>query len=304
MATALDETDQAAPASHDGPPPQKDLIRRMRRNDAVLSFLQAASTVVLVLVLALTGVWLANRVWGSPIEPKGIEIIEMSGEEGKSGDDPFLGDDALESELPPIDEVLEQDLNTEMVEDIAAVLQETSFADQSKALAGVGGSAGGEGDSGTGAGAGGIPPHMRWSVRYGEGDTLKSYGRQLDFFGIQLGVLKGTDQLTYVEGLSSDNPKVRKGSGAGEGRLYFVWRDKGRRRADVDLLKKAGVQGSTADTIVHFYPDELEAQLKALELAHKGLPVQKIRQTTFQVEPDGNGFRFVVVSQAEVGDDE
>src|SRR5439155_7628669 len=75
---------------------------------------------------------------------------------------------------------------------------------------------------GFGPGDGGVPREQRWSIVYNPGQTEAEYARQLDELGVELAVISGPDQLTYVSHFSSPAPTKRIGSGRGDGRLYFL----------------------------------------------------------------------------------
>ena len=113
----------------------------------------------------------------------------------------------------------------------------------------------------------------------------------------RLALLPG-GKLTYLSNLSADKPQLRTAdSGAGEDRLYFTWQGGGRRMADIELFKKAGVDVGTAP-IFHFYPQQAEEQLARLEVDYRKRSTRDIRRTYYSVEPRGPSFQFVVTRQA------
>jgi len=151
---------------------------------------------------------------------------------------------------------------------------------------------------GSGPGEGGFPRHQRWYVRFAERGTLDSYARQLDFFGIELAVLSGGNEIVYLSKVSGDKPQIRRAnSGKGENRLFFTWQGGNRRKADLQLFEKAGVSVA-GGTIMHFYPAEAENQLARKELEYRNRPVGQIRRTYFAVRDNGRGYEFEVTKQS------
>jgi hypothetical protein len=146
-----------------------------------------------------------------------------------------------------------------------------------------------------------IPRFERWEIRY-NATGLDAYAQQLDFFGIELGVVGGgRRQIDYARQFRGGRPLVRQAAGDTEKRLYMTWTSGALRRFDQQLLQAAGID--TANRIVvQFYPPEVENQLAAQELAHaqaNGMPsVRDIRRTVFGVRRQGAGFEYYVISQA------
>src|SRR5262249_44429191 len=121
------------------------------------------------------------------------------------------------------------------------------------------------------------------------------YARQLDALQVELGIVQGKN-MAYASKFSSAQPQVRTGSGAGDGRLYFLWQGRGRKTSDVALLKKAGLTVGDAD-IFQFYPDWVETRLAELEVRYKGRQPAEIRVTRFSVVPRGNSYDFSILAQ-------
>ncbi|MFO1019645.1 MAG: hypothetical protein U0903_02920 [Planctomycetales bacterium] len=150
---------------------------------------------------------------------------------------------------------------------------------------------------GTGKG-GGYPREERWFVGFSDTVTVKEYARQLDFFQIELGALMPDGKIYYVSNLSDPNPQKREAtSGKDEKRLYFTWRGGGRRLADLELLRKAGLNPDEA-VVMQFYDPNTENMLAQLELDYQNQKANTIRRTYFAIEPDTKGgYRFVVTKQ-------
>jgi hypothetical protein len=149
---------------------------------------------------------------------------------------------------------------------------------------------------GLGPGDGGVSVEQRWSIVYNPGQTLEEYGRQLDTFGVELAVVSGQNQLTYVSHFSDPVPTKRYGSGQGDSRLYFLWQGRGRKASDVALLKKAGIEVGEA-AVFQFYPKAVEQKLAQLEVRYRGWQPSEIRVTRFNVVPRGDSYDFTVLAQ-------
>lgn len=284
-------------------------LRKIRRRvfgfERVVSFLLACSLLAGIAVLWFGIAWLANYLAPQAATINKVNLVDIltGEEEGMAGDSPELGENAIiPSELPMRAEGLEFD-DSEVVEVLSSVLDSLSedqvdLSDPSERSGesggGRGGEAGGEGREGTGSGAGGVPSYARWDIRY-PSQNLDEYAAMLDFFGIELGVVRPGQSVTYVSGLSGAKPILRQGGGE-ENRLNFRWQDAPRRRADVDLLKRKGVPTEGA-ILVQFFPAELEQKLLEIELRQANRPVRDIQKTRFGIRPAGSGFEFYVVEQ-------
>lgn len=146
-----------------------------------------------------------------------------------------------------------------------------------------------------GDGRPGIPPQLRWEISFADGQTLDIYARQLDAFGIELGVL-GVGQVTYAKNLSKPRPDVYTGPTAADKRLYMMWRVGRLREADRDLVQKAGINPA-GKQVLQFYPDPTEQALLRAEKDFKGRDAGTIRKTRFGVRPAGKTYEFYVIEQ-------
>jgi hypothetical protein len=149
---------------------------------------------------------------------------------------------------------------------------------------------------GFGPGDGGVPREQRWSIVYNPGQTLDEYARQLDALGVELAVVAGKDQLSFVSQFSNPMPSKRFGSGRGDDRLYFLWQGLGRKATDLALLQKAGIDAGSSP-VFQFYPKNVENRLAQLEVRYRGRQPSEIRVTRFSVVPEGNGYGFTVLAQ-------
>lgn len=288
------------------------LAERVARYDRATSLL-----IALVMLVAIIVLWLAAALWSSfgrgaraaAVEVKLLDVAEWGdGEEGVSGNEPELGEGLLTAQDPVMaDEVT--DANVAEDADLAATVVSAVENDEMASFdepdlrggsPGIGrrGRPGGTGKKGSGDGGSTVPRALRWVINYTQAQTLESYARLLDYFGIEIGVMRGGERMTYVTGFSKPTPTTRKGS-AGEDRLYFTWKDAARRRADAQLLQKAQVLTDNA-VLVQFFPAPLEETLAQLEKAFKGKDAKQIRQTRFGVRRAGDGYEFYVIDQTLV----
>lgn len=141
-----------------------------------------------------------------------------------------------------------------------------------------------------------VPPWQRWRIVYSAVD-LDSYARQLDFFGIELGVVGGP-AVDYLSLVSSPSPHVRSAPSADERRLYLTWKHGSLQETDKQLLRRAGI---TVDgrIVAQFLPPSLEKSLLKLELDYSrgSVSASRIRQTVFEVRATSDGFEFEVQEQ-------
>jgi hypothetical protein len=139
--------------------------------------------------------------------------------------------------------------------------------------------------------------HQRWEIRLPPDVTLESYARQLDFFDIELGVIGGTDKVTYLSQLTDHDPKQRSAPAGGEGRLYLTWQRGGLAEADRKLAARAKVD-TKGKVIAMFCPPRVEKELAELERAEaKKKNIASIRKTAFAIRTEGQGFKIYVVEQ-------
>lgn len=276
----------AAPQSHYHPYQLK-----VSRYERVSSMLLALVILLGLVVFVLLVIWLTNRFSFSQAAVP-LELVELG-----SGDGPVGGGMEL---AEPIDEEieLEQPALQERLAVIAeAVALKTAELDDPawRSQGGVGAGGGpGSGTGGTGSGSG---VRRQWEVRFIKGNTLDSYARQLDFFGIELGVLMPDNKLICALNLSKRKPDTRTVGADQEKRYYLTWRSGELQQADRDLLARAGIQ-SAGRIILKFLPPELEAKLAGMEKTRAGRHAERVRRTRFEVRPNGaGGYLFFIVDQ-------
>jgi len=246
-----------------------------------------------VIVLALLIIWLTNQIFLSQAAVP-VLVTELG-----DGDSALGGGSDLET--PPEELGLESDLETPMVAEMltaiasavgtkAAILDDPRFTGMSQS--------GGHGDGRLGGGPGtGTGISRQWEVRFAEGNTLDSYAKQLDYFGIELGVLMPGNKVIYAYHLSRSRPETRTGPADAERRYYLTWRGGDLQQADRDLLGRTGTP-TKGRLILKFLPPEVEARLLALERARAGTEADNVRKTVFGVRAEGSGYVFFVLQQS------
>lgn len=139
-------------------------------------------------------------------------------------------------------------------------------------------------------------PRDRWEIRLLEGHTLDTYARQLDFFGIELGVLLPDGKILYVFNLSQAKPDTRVGDVGDEKRCYLTWQAGRLREADLELLARAGVD-STGRVVLKFVPPAVERKLAELEQAEAGSALDRVERTCFGIRAAESGYEFFIYEQ-------
>lgn len=289
------------------PPP----VLKTTRYESVSSFM-IAMTGILFLIVVILWFSVQSRYEAPPPQTFPVEIVDVPGGGSPQGDVdapemdaeveipdvPVVGD-----EVGPAEGLPDQTDVREMLDDVlqtsdAAVGQAEQQVQLELPRAGVvdGGKRTGRLPLGEGPGrGGGVKRELRWYIRYTDNAGLDEYARQLDFFGIELGVVIG-DELIYLSKLSAPQPVVRRvKSGDNESRLYFTWRGGQRRTADIQLFAKAGI--TVGDGILmQFVPPAREQELARLELGTTTRDIKQVRRTYFAVKPRerGGGYEFQI----------
>jgi hypothetical protein len=282
-------------------------VLRVTRYEQVSAFLVSIVAGLVFAVAFLGLAWYSTRV-PRPKEPVAVELVELTGgsEEGAVGEtlrvdspleaNPEAGSPETASDEPEVREALDDVLQ---LTDAAVTHTTRQFDMGIRNPPGQPGSAEGTGrrplGSGPGSG-GGFPREQRWMVRFGDQASLDEYARQLDFFGIEFGAAVD-GKLVYVSKFSSPRPVTRTAAGgADEKRLYMTWRGGGRKQADLQLFRKAGIDVGNA-VIFHFYPKQTEDKLARLELDYRKRKANDIRRTFFAVKNAAPGYEFTVAHQ-------
>jgi hypothetical protein len=282
-------------------------VMRVTQYDQVSSGMIAAVGGLAGLTILLIMIWLTNRLPADP-ELVPFELVEMPGgfEDGEPDETMDLESPEEEIPDPSIAETSEEQSEiTEMLETVVELSENASqqvemvIASEASNTSGKIGSASGTGKRplGMGPGKGGFPRDQRWFIRFDD-SSVEVYAKQLDFFKIELGALFKDGRLVMLTNLSAARPKKRVlNTGKGENRLYMTWRGGSRKKADVDIFKKAGENAEGA-MLMHFYHPETEEMLAKTETSYRNKKATEIRRTYFSVRKDGSGYKFVVTSQS------
>jgi hypothetical protein len=271
---------------------------KVSRYDRAASMLLALLILLGAVVLTLLIIWLTNQIFLSQAAVP-VEMVELG-----TGDSPLAG--GMQLEGPPREQVgLDTDLSEPSLEETLAVvadavgrravlLDDPALGEQT--TSGRGGGSQGDGRL-RGSGRGGSGTARHWELRFAKGNTLETYARQLDFFGIELGVLMPENRVLYAYNLSKAKPDQRTGPADEEKRYYLTWRSGQLQQADRELLDRAGVD-SQGRIILKFLPPQIEARLASLEKAYAGSEAHEVRKTRFGIRAEGNGYAFFVLDQS------
>ncbi len=278
---------------------RKEYRLQVSSSDRAAGLLLALLILLGTVVLILLAIWLTNQVFLSQAAVP-VELMEIGDGDGSLGSGMELAGPTDEEigEETDLEEPAVQDTLAAVADAVgaqAALLDDPALTDE--IASGRGGGSRGDGRiAGTGSGSGtGTSRH--WEVRFIEGNTLQAYGRQLDFFGIELAVLLPQNQVAYALNLSSPQPTVRNGPADQENRYYLTWRGGELQQADRELLTRAGIQ-STGRIILKFLPPALEAQLAAMEKARADAIGETARRTQFGIRARGDEFEFYIMNQS------
>ncbi|MFO0957236.1 MAG: hypothetical protein U0800_07175 [Isosphaeraceae bacterium] len=292
------------------------------RYDRVTSMMMAAVIGMACIVSLLWLVLLTNRAHNNKITAD-IQIVEVvggpggggipDGAAGETGDagpaDASVAEAASNGDVEPSDfqEPSFQQVASATL-DMTAPVNDADSTDASEigtpasgsltaatSRSRVGLSSGRPGMGNGGYGDGGVRREQRWSVVYNPGQTLDEYARQLDAFGVEIGVIQN-NAMRYVSKFSGGSPASRFGQHSSDNRLFFVWQSNTRKGSDVELLRRAGVEVGESP-IFHFYPKPVEERLAQYEARYKGRQPIEIRATRFSVVSKGGTYDFAVLSQ-------
>ena len=249
--------------------------------DQTAGMLLALLIVIGLLVTIMVAIWLSSQVFTSQ------KAVPVTMEEIGSDEDPWGPGDDIEPPAPQETDIEEEEIE-EVIEAVSdAVATRTAMLERR-----ISGDGKGRGGGGTGHGRKGKP--RRWEVQFLKGNTLDTYAKQLDFFGIELGVLLPDNRVEYAYNLVRTRPTRRVGPADQDKRYYRTWRSGDLQEADRQLLARAGIQAGRR-LILKFLPRQTEEQLYTMEQAKA--EGRSVAATRFGVEPDGKGYRFTIIRQ-------
>ena len=143
-----------------------------------------------------------------------------------------------------------------------------------------------------------IPDYQRWKIVY-EVDNIGTYKRQLDFFGIQIGVIasqKDVEDVWIVSNVSSSVDVKKTDRKGQQGILYFAHEKPRMLKWDQQIAKGVGVSVD-GNLMVQFYPPSTRTLITTVEaeyLASVGKELKDVLKTNIAVEESGGGFQFSV----------
>lgn len=265
---------------------------RVTAFDRAVSMLVALLILLGFCVVALFIIWITGS--SRSMQTAVPVVLQPIGE----GDLPLGSDLDINTENPGQVEDLEQPQLRDALASVADIvasrladLDNPLISDPDSVEAG-----GSKGELARGQGTGGTGIRRRWEIFFDKGNTIETYARQLDFFGIELGILLPGNQVQYVSGFSQPRPQVRVGPADAEKRFYLTWQRGDLQQADRELLARAGIDPGNR-LILKFLPPEVEARLVALERAYASGRADQVSSTRFGIRREGNGFAFYVISQ-------
>ena len=253
------------------------------RYDRTAGMLIALLILLGMLVFLMAAIWLTNRMLATAVA---VPIVME--EVGDQEEDPIGPGDDIEPPPPMETEILEEE-----IEDVLEAVEDAMATRAAMLQKSVSGEGTGEGGGGTGKGRKGAP--RRWELRFREGNSLSTYAQQLDYFGIELGVLKPGNKVLYISNLSRRRPNTRTGSREDEKRYRFTWTQGSLEQADRTLLERAGVDIGRS-RIYKFLPPPLYQKLRVMEAEHAG--GKKVRSTLFGIKSSGSSHEFYVMRQS------
>lgn len=283
---------------------------KLTKYDVAVSILQTSALCAGLTFMVMLFIWLSNLL-PAPVSRK-VELMPAGdgGWEDGTPDatpkvespedatvDPSMANE--ETDVTQLEEVVEQVV--EVSENAATIVAPNeSTQNQTSGIPGSADGTGGRPLGSGGPGRGGAKRENGWIVEFADKGDIESYAAQLDYFGIELGLLiKEESRLIYVSNLTKPKPDTREvRTGDGEKRLFMNWQDGSQERvkADMELMKKAGLDGAIG-SIIHFYPAKTEQQMAQLEVDFQNQQPSAIRRTTFGVRRQGGGYEFFVMKQ-------
>jgi len=253
------------------------------RYDRVSGMLIALLILLGIVVLIMLSIWLTNQIWATQ-----VAVPVVMKEIGDQEDDPWGPGHDIEPPAPQ-----ETDLEEEEMEDVIKAVADAMATRAAMIERGVSGEGKGKGGGGTGQGRKGA--RRRWNLRFQEGNTLETYARQLDFFGITLGLLEPDDKVLIISKLSQKRPERRLVSRDSMKKRYrFTWTQGSLEEADEELLERAGI-AVRRRTIYKFLTPSLYRKLIIMEQERAG--GKKVRSTRFGIKTAGSGYEFYIIGQ-------
>jgi hypothetical protein len=282
----------------------KGLTLRSSRYERICTALTSVMLLLGTITMLMLLAWLTRRDVSSRVTAQ-ISLGENEpAEELNSPPDQPVPD----FQPPGVEELAEasQAVSKPALESIAPVVESQSVTLEALTKAESdrrrSGQQGAGGDGPLGGGILGTTPSAktgdRWEVRFSTSD-IEEYKRQLDFFGIELGVAGGgIETVDYVKDFTSAKPTTRLAQDPKqEKRIRFLYRDGPLKRADRELAHAAGIQVE-GRIVFQFHTTEIYQTLLKLENDRmKPHYISEVVRTVFGVRKAGEGYEFYVIRQ-------
>jgi len=240
-------------------------------------------------------IWLTSVIDFSQRIGGPVVVANLKGDSKPEG----VADDILEPGVEEFPEVETPQLAnaleavTDSVSSVRASLEKRS-GDAAQVGAGAGY---GSREGGPGTGGDGIPEHKRWVINY-EAADMKTYGEQLSFFNIDIGIAHQTKEDVWrLNNPGTTNRVIRTNREQENLTLRFQHKRARMRRWDQELCRRAGID-LTNTTQSQFYPESARIiirQAEAAALAKAGRELNDVRNTILKVVPGGDGYQFSVL---------
>ena len=141
-----------------------------------------------------------------------------------------------------------------------------------------------------------VPPSRRWKISY-EVENIEQYKRQLDFFGIEIGVIASRENDIWRVGtLSSDATVTHSNRSSENDAIWFAHSKPALKRWDRKIVGDSGLVVQEM-LFVQFYPASVQSRilkLEAVKLQELGRNLDEVTETKLKISSLGDGFKISV----------
>ena len=256
----------------------------------------------------MVALWLANPPLPPPAEPEPPMLVVGGYEDGAPDETLKVESPEDPTDDPAVEEAPDETQIEEVVENIVelsdkAAQQVPTQTTTDATNSGKVGSKEGSGRRPLGSGGGEGNFTQRWFVRFNDVGSLNEYAKQLDYYGIRIGVKpKGAFRMAVISNFAASRATVRQMTGKELKTLngkyplhYFRWAAGGLAKADSRLIKaKAGIDLGTS-MLFHFPSIKTVNLLYKLEgdYLDKSKKRTDIRRVYFSVRKKGSGYEMI-----------
>ena len=135
-----------------------------------------------------------------------------------------------------------------------------------------------------------------WEIQFFKGNTIEMYARQLEFFGLELGLVLPDNKIAYIPHPTKPKTDLRTAPAAQETRAYLSWSRGDLIEADRNLARQAGLEPNNR-VILCFLPTKVEATLAELEKKKAAEKFPQVTKTRFGVRRKGDDYELYVIEQ-------